>query len=74
MVIRFLDGNKQIREPFLGFITVERITGEAVSAAPLSWLEEHEIDITLCRGQGCASSMSSSRVDVQARIYQVCLA
>ena len=26
----------------LGFITVERITGEALSTALLSWLEEHE--------------------------------
>ena len=33
MVIRFLDGDKQIREEFLGFIAVESITGEAVSAA-----------------------------------------
>ena len=74
MVIRFVDGDKQSREEFIGFITVERITGEALSAALLSWLEEQEIDITLCRGQGYdgASSMSSSRVGVQARIRQVC--
>ena len=75
MVIRFVEGDKQIREEFLGFIIVERITGEALSTALLSWLEEHEIDITLCRGQGYdgASSMSSSTsVGVQARIRQVC--
>ena len=71
VVIRFVDGDKQIREEFLGFITVERITGEALSTALLSWLEEHEIDI---RGQGYdgASSMSSNSVGVQARIRQVC--
>ena len=74
MVIRFVDGDKQIREEFLGFITVERITGEALSTALLSWLEEHEIHTTLCRGQGYdgVSSMSSSSVGVQARIRQVC--
>ena len=73
VVIRFVDGDKQIREEFLGFITVERITGEALSTALLSWLEEHEIDVALCRGQGYdgASSMSSSSVGVQARIRQV---
>ena len=73
MVVRFVDGDKQIREEFLGFITVERITGEALSTALLSWLEEHEIDVAMCRGQGYdgASSMSSSSVGVQARIRQV---
>ena len=45
VAIRFVDGDWQIREEFLGFIIVERITGAALSTA-LSLLEEHEIDIT----------------------------
>ena len=31
VVIRFVDGDKQIREEFLDFITVERITGDSTS-------------------------------------------
>lgn len=74
IVLRFVDACKQIREEFLGFIAVERITGEALSTALLSWLEENDVDIRFCRGQGYdgASSMSSSIVGVQARIRQVC--
>ncbi len=74
VVIRFVDGDKQIREEFVDFITVERITGDAISAALLSWLQKHEIDVKFCRGQGYdgASSMSSSAVGVQGRIRRVC--
>ena len=73
LVLRFVDGNKQIREEFVGFLTVERITGEALSHALLSWLQAHEIDVAFCRGQGYdgASSMSSNNVGVQARIREV---
>ena len=68
LVLRFVGGNKQIREEFVGFLTVERITGEALSHALLSWLQAHEIDVAFCRGQGYdgASSMSSNNVGVQA--------
>lgn len=69
-MIRFVDGDKNIRDDFLGFITVERITGEFLATALLPWLESHNIDVSLCRGQGYdgASSMSSSTAGVQARI------
>ena len=72
-VIRFVDSDKSIREDFLGFITVERITGEYLSTALLSWLEAHNIDVSFCRGQGYdgASNMSSSIAGVQARIRSV---
>ena len=30
-MIRFVDSEKCIREEFLGFVTVERITGEALA-------------------------------------------
>ena len=64
-MIRFVDRDKTIREEFLGFI--------AVATALLSWLQEHNIDVSFCRGQGYdeASSMSSSTVGVQARIREV---
>ena len=35
-MIRFVDRDKTIREEFLGFIAVERITGEALATALLS--------------------------------------
>ena len=35
-MIRFVDSEKNIREDFLSFITVERITGESLAAALLS--------------------------------------
>ena len=71
--IRFVDRDKEIREEFLGFLTLECITGDALSSALLSWLQTHEIDITFCRGQGYdgASCMSSSNVGVQAKIREV---
>ena len=52
---------------------MERITGEALSEALLSWLKEHDVDVAFCRGQGYdgASNMSSCKVGVQARIREV---
>ena len=43
--VSFVDSDKSIREDFLGFITVERIAGESLSTALLSWLEAHNIDV-----------------------------
>ena len=73
IVIRFVDSDKNIREDFLSFVTVERITGEALATALLSWLESRNIDVSFCRGQGYdgASNMSSSIAGVQARIRSV---
>ena len=41
IAIRFVDSEKCIRKKFLGFITVEHITGQALASALLSWLKEH---------------------------------
>lgn len=73
LVIRFVDAEKNIREEFLGFITVERITGEYLATALLSWLKYHNLDVAFCRGQGYdgASSMSSSKTGVQGRIRSI---
>ena len=72
-MIRFVDSEKNIREDFLSFITVECITGESLATALLSWLESHNIEVSLCRGQGYdgASSVSSSIAGVQAQIRSV---
>ena len=68
-----MDSDKNIREDFLGFITVECITGKSLATALLSWLESHNVNVSFCRGQGYdgASSMSSSITGVQARIRLV---
>ena len=73
IVIRFVDSNKNIREDFLGFITLERSTGESLATALLSWLETHNIDVSFCRGQGYdgTSNMASSIIGVQTRICEV---
>lgn len=73
IVIRFVDGDKNMREDFLGFIIVEHITGESLATALLSWLEPHNIDVSFRRGQGYdgASSMSSSIAGVHAQIRSV---
>ena len=75
IVIRYVDSEKRIREEFLGFVTVERITGKALAAALLSWLKEHNINVSFCRGQGYdgAFNMSSGTVGVQALIREVSL-
>ena len=72
--IRFLDcKQKDIREEFLTFVPLERITGEAISQAILQFLQESKIPTSNMRGQGYdgASNMSSDAVGVQARIKQV---
>ncbi len=73
IAIRFVDKNEEVREEFLDFITVERITGAALATAILTRLESWGIDIKNCRGQGYdgASNMSSSRAGVQGRISEV---
>lgn len=73
LAIRFVDsGDCEIREEFLDFITVERITGEALASAILLCLREWGIPIENCRGQGYdgASNMSSSVCGVQGRIRE----
>jgi len=73
IAVRFVDGNEDIREEFLDFVTMERITGAALSTAILTRLESWGIDIKNCRGQGYdgASNMSSSRAGVQGHILEV---
>ena len=70
---RFVDQHKDIREEFLGFLELERITGEKVAESILGFLKENGIPVVNMRGQGYdgASNMSSPQVGVQGRIKQV---
>ena len=67
---RFVDGKKDVREEFLAFLNLERITGEKIAEAILGFLKENNIPASNMRGQGYdgASNMSSGAVGVQARI------
>lgn len=73
VVIRFIDGKKDIREEFMGFVPVLRTTGQFLGEKIMEFLTTLGIDIDNCRGQGYdgAASMSSSRCGVQAVIREV---
>ncbi len=71
IVVRYVhDG--QIREVFLDFLKVERITGRVLGEAILKWLRDHDISPHDMRGQ-CydgASNMSGARSGVKAVIQE----
>lgn len=68
--VRFVDAQSNIREEFLTFLQLERITGKHLSDAILNFLRENSLSVENIRGQGYdgASNMSSGRVGVQALI------
>lgn len=68
--IRFVDKNKNIREEFLQFTQLTRVTGEAIAKQLFSDLKDLNIDVKKIRGQGYdgAKNMSSECVGVQACI------
>ena len=72
LCIRFVDKDCNIREEFLGFIAMKRVTGVAIGTAILDKLAEWQLPLEDMRGQGYdgAKSMSSSRVGCQAIIRQ----
>lgn len=67
---RFIDEKKDVREEFLTFIKLERITREKIAENILAFLKENNVPVTNMRGQGYdgASNMSSCTSGVQARI------
>ena len=70
---RFVNGNSEIRDEFLAFITLDRITGEQIARAIIKFLEENYIPVANMRSQGYdgASNMSSDCLGVQRRIREV---
>ena len=64
--------NGEIREVFVDFLEVERITGRVLGEAILKWLRNHGISPTDMRGQ-CydgASNMSGARSGVKAIVQE----
>lgn len=72
LCIRFVDKNCNIREEFLEFVPLKRVTGIFIGEAILRKLEEWQLSADDMRGQGYdgAKSMSSDRVGCQAVIRQ----
>ena len=72
LCIRFVDSDKNIREEFIQFSTLVRVTGEAIATQICSDLKKLDLDIKNIRGQGYdgASNMSSDRTGVQAHIMK----
>ena len=50
--VRFVDDKGNIREEFLTFIALERITGRQIAVSSLQFLRENGIDANNMRGQG----------------------
>jgi hypothetical protein len=72
LCVRFVDQSSNIKEEFISFSNVPRITSEHLACEILQVIENLGLDIHNVRGQGYdrASSMSSARVGVQARIRE----
>ena len=70
--VRFVDSVNDIREEFLQFSRLARITGKHIAEEIVKSLEDLGIPVEDMRGQGYdgASNMSSQRVGVQARIRE----
>jgi hypothetical protein len=72
LCVRFVDSNLNIREEFIDFIHVQRITGEYLANTILHSLKQLGLDPANICGQGYdgASNMSSDNVGVQKRIRE----
>ena len=51
MCFLFVGQNEEIREAFLEFLKLERITGSEIGTTILTFFEKKEIDIKNVRGQ-----------------------
>ena len=69
---RFIDKSNDVREDFIAFIHLPRITGEVIAETIVSTLQGLGLKIENIRGQGYdgASNMSSDNVGVQRRIRE----
>jgi len=72
LCLRFVDEHRNIREEFVEFLHLHRITGACISSAIKATLEKWNLPIADVRGQGYdgASNMSSDTVGVQALIRE----
>ena len=50
VVARYLNEEKDIREVFLDFLNLDRITGEHIGKRLLQFYQENGVDVGSCRG------------------------
>ena len=72
VVARYLNEEKDIREVFLDFLNIDRITGEHIGKRLLQFYQENGVDVGSCRGQcyGRTSNMQSLRKGVASYILK----
>ena len=70
---RFVDAKGDIREVFMTFLSLERLTGRYIAEKIIEFLKDNDLNVENIRGQGYdgASNMSSERVGVQAQIKEL---
>ena len=67
--MRFVDDTDTIREEFVDFVTVDRITGEVLAAKLKEMLVTYGLDFRGCRGQGYDGAANmSGKSGVQGRL------
>ena len=72
LVLRYIF-NDEIKEVFVDFLQVERITGEVLGSTIVEWLSRHNVCISDMRGQ-CydgASNMSGARSGCKTTISTI---
>ena len=69
---RFVDDSNEVREEFLAFLHLPRITGKVIADKITTTLHDMGLEIANIRGQGYdgAANMSSDNVGVQRRIRE----
>ena len=60
LAVRFVDIEGTIHEEFLGFLSLERITGKAIARAILDVLPKWNLNIKNCRGHGYNGASNTS--------------
>ena len=70
--LRFVDGECNIREEFIGFVKLERVRAVDIADAIIHTIENLGLSVQYLRGQGYdgAATMSGERSGVQARIRE----
>ena len=70
---RFVDAKGDIREEFMTFLSLERLTGRYIAEKIIEFLKDNDLNVESIRGQGYdgTSNMSSERVGVQAQIKEL---
>ena len=67
LVVRYLY-NKEVKEVFVDFIEVERITGKVLGESILQWLTSHNISLQICMVSAMMSPQTCRVLDLVQRL------